>query len=114
MHTVMAKATLSIALGAAALACSTPADAQRYRGGYRGYDRTGAAVVAGVAGLAVGAALASPRGYYYDPYYGPGYPYYYGYRGYAPHYYGRPYYYGPIYRGYRGYGRGGHFYGHRR
>lgn len=55
-----------------------------YHGGYRGGN--GAAVVAGVAGLAIGAALASNHGPYYHGYYGPGYAY-------GP-YYG-PAYYGP-------------------
>ena len=54
-----------------------------YHGGYRGNG--GAAVVAGVAGLALGAALASNHGHYYGGYAGPGY--YYG----PP----APYYYGP-------------------
>jgi len=130
MNNFLTKAGLSLALGATALAVSTPAEAQRYRGG-RGYDRTGAAVVAGVAGLAVGAALASGgHRYYYDdyprpyyrPYYRSAYPYSYpvypyAYRGYAPVYYGYP-----GYRGYRGgywhgggwHGGGRGFYGHRR
>lgn len=55
-----------------------------YRGGYgRGYDRddnAGAAIVAGVAGLALGAALADRGDYGYAPDYGYGYaPAYYGY-----------------------------------
>ena len=57
-----------------------------YRGGYgrgydRGYDRDGgAAIVAGVAGLALGAALADRGDYGYAPDYDYGYaPAYYGY-----------------------------------
>jgi hypothetical protein len=79
------KAGLAIALGATALATTAPADAQRYGGGYRGgyhggYHRGGigaggAAVLGGLVGLGVGAAIASNnRPYYYDRgygYYGP-------------------------------------------
>ena len=64
-----------------------------YRGGYYGgwgrHDYAGPALVAGLAGLAIGASLAQPR-YYYGPaygyvdYYGPPPPYYVG-----PSYYGR-------------------------
>jgi hypothetical protein len=63
------KITLAVALGASALAMSAPAEAQRF-GSYRGRDNGSTAVIAGVAGLAIGAALASSarqdRGYYYD------------------------------------------------
>ena len=104
------KATLGVALGAAALTAAAPADAQRYYNhGYRGHDRTGPAVVAGIAGLAIGAAIASNnRGRYYDRgydgYYDRGYSYDRGYydRGYPS----RGYYNGGYYdRGYydRGY-----------
>ena len=97
------KITLAVALGASALAIASPAEAQRY-GGYRGRDNGDTAVIAGVAGLAIGAALASSArrddGYYYDQgYEGPivAYPQVYdgyyegGYRGYDS------------YRGYNGY-----------
>lgn len=94
MNSLMKKIGLGLALGATALTVSAPADAQRYRGGYGGgyggyhrgyggYDRGGTAVVAGIAGLAIGAALASNRndryrdGYYrehgYNAYYDDGY-----------------------------------------
>ena len=60
------------ALGAALLASATlaaaPAEA-RHRDYYRGHDRTGTAIAAGVVGLAIGAALASGsnrRGDYYN------------------------------------------------
>ena len=59
---------------------------REYRGDYgRGYDRDGggAAIVAGVAGLAIGAALADRGDYGYAPDYGYGYAPAYGY-GYAP------------------------------
>lgn len=111
MNSWMKKIGLGLALGATALTVAAPADAQRFRGGGRGgyhggYYRGGGggAVLAGVAGLAVGAALASGPyyrggyGYYGDPYY---HDYYRGYGyGYYPRgcfierrfdpYYGRP------------------------
>lgn len=93
------KITLAAALGATALAIAAPAEAQRY-GGYRGRDNGSAALVAGIAGLAIGAVLASNAsrrddGYYdrgyegpivsypqvYDSYYTGGYPGYDSYRG---------------------------------
>ena len=91
MNSLMKKAGLGVALAATALTAAAPADAQRYRGGWgggygRGYDRhhdsTGPAIVAGIAGLAIGAAIASGNNrdrdrYYrqrgYDPYYDDGY-----------------------------------------
>jgi hypothetical protein len=96
------KITLAIALGASALAVAAPAEAQRY-GGYRGRDNGSTAIVAGIAGVAIGAALASSAnrrddGYYDRGYEGPivaypAYDGYYdgGYRGYDD------------YRGYNGY-----------
>lgn len=94
------KFTLAVALGASAIAVAAPADAQRY-GGYRGRDNGDTAIVAGVAGLALGAVLASSAnrrddGYYdrgydgpivaypqvYDGYYAGGYQGYDNYRGY--------------------------------
>ena len=110
MNGLVKKAGLAIAMAATAvtgLTVGTAADAQRfggYRGGYYGgyhggYHRGGigpggAAVLGGLVGLGVGAAIAdSHRGYgygpgpYYHGYYGPGYrPYYGGYYGgyYAP------------------------------
>lgn len=105
MTTLFQKASIAIALGASVLAMASPAEAQRYGGGYRGRDNGGTAVVAGIAGLAIGAAIASnnDRGRYYD-------------RGYDDRVvYEQPYYYesGPVYQpsydGYyqeRGYYRG--------
>ena len=76
MKSLFAKAGLALALSATALTVAAPADAQRYGGRYRGHDNTGTAIVAGVAGLAVGAALASSANrdrYYDDGYYDQGY-----------------------------------------
>lgn len=95
MNTLFKKATLGVALGAATLAAATPADAQRYRGGYDRYhgrgDRNGTAIVAGIAGLAIGAALTS--GNRYDRRYDDDRRYY-RQRGYYPNdgYYARNYY----------------------
>lgn len=91
------KLSFAVALGASALAVAAPADAQRY-GGYRGRDDGGTALIAGVAGLAIGAALASDsnrRGdYYYDD----------GYDGRGDYRQGYDVYYqGGGYRGYDGY-----------
>ena len=101
MRNLLKKATLGIALGATALATAAPAEAQRYRGGrhYGHHDSTGPAIVAGIAGLAIGAGIAgSSRDRYYDRrYYNDGY--------YRDGYY-RDGYYRDSYRGYdRGYYR---------
>ena len=115
MTGLLKKVGLGVALAATAFTAAAPAEAQwrgGYRGGYgyRGYGHGGigaggAAVLGGLVGLGVGAAIASnnrpyygypgyyygpgPRGYYYDDYY----------RDYRPRcwterrwdYYGRPY-----------------------
>ena len=90
MRTLITGTAAALALAATTVAAVAPAEAQ-WRGGYRGHGhyyhggRTGAAVGAGILGLAVGAALASssgPRGYYYAPpprYYAPPPPPVYGY-----------------------------------
>lgn len=99
MRTLLKKATLTVALGASALVASAPAEAQYRRYYHRDRDNGGAAVVAGIAGLAIGAALASSnrydRRYSYDTRY-------YDQRGYYPNdgYYARNYY-----NQYRGYDR---------
>lgn len=108
------KAGLGIALAATAMSVAAPADAQRYGGyygrgyhGYHGYNRGGGDVAAGallggILGLGVGAAIASSdrnryydRGYYYDApprvvyrerYYAPPPPVVYRERYYAPRY----------------------------
>ncbi len=94
MNGFLKKAGLGVALAATALTAAVPADAQRWgRGGYgRGYgwggyhhrgggNAAGAAVLGGILGLGVGAAIASSnrpryydRGYYAPPpvaYYSP-------------------------------------------
>lgn len=95
---MLMKATGALTLGAATLTATVaPAEARRY---YRDRDRTGTAVVAGIAGLAIGAALASSsrRGgrYYNDGYYYNDYPRY-RHRGYG---YYDDYHYRPRYRSY--------------
>jgi hypothetical protein len=93
MANLIKKAVLGVTLGASVLVAVAPtADAQRYRNRHRG-DSTGAAVVAGIAGLAIGAALSSDRRYDYDRRY-------YRERGYYPT---DGYYYRENYRRYRGY-----------
>lgn len=82
--------TLAAALAAFTFAgaVATTADAGDRRRYHRDRDNDGAAIAAGIAGLAIGAALASggrDRGYYYD-------------RG----YYSRPYHGGYYDRGYYG------------
>jgi len=83
MSGFLTKAGMAVALGATALATTAaPADAQRYHRGYGGYhhghggDVAAGAVLGGILGLGVGAAIASgnrdryyDRGYYDDGYY---------------------------------------------
>jgi hypothetical protein len=90
MNKILTGAVAALTIGGA-LAASVPASAQDRDGRYRHHDNSGAAVAAGIAGLAVGAALAgdhpayyyAPRPYYYDApppayYSGPAYYSYYG------------------------------------
>lgn len=74
MKTFLTKAGLGVTLAATALSVAAPAEAQRYRR----YDRGGGdvatgAIIGGVIGLGLGAAIASSnrrdRGYYDDGYY---------------------------------------------
>jgi hypothetical protein len=70
MNAFMKKISLGTALAvtAATALVATPAAAQPWHGGYaRGGYGAGAAVAAGVVGLAVGAALADQGSYYGDP-----------------------------------------------
>ena len=86
MRKTLTAALAALTLGGAVCATAAPAQAQRFRGDFHHHGgRGGAAVAAGVLGLALGAAIASDRG----PYYGPGY------------YYGGPYAYGYDYPYYR-------------
>jgi hypothetical protein len=100
MNSLLTKVGLGAVLAATTLTAAVPADAQWRRGYDRGYDRGwhrdrgngGAAVVAGIAGLAIGAALVSSANdrRYRDRYYrdrGYAYDYddrYYRQRGYYP------------------------------
>lgn len=71
MNKIMTKAVLGATLAATALTVAAPAEAQYYRR-HRGGDATGAAIVGGIAGLAIGAAIASNNNrdrYYRDDYY---------------------------------------------
>ena len=98
MRKALTAAMAAITLGGAVCATAAPAEAQHFRGGggyhgdYRGHrDRdNGAAVAAGVFGLALGAAIASDHPRYYGGYYG-GSPYYAPGYAYSPGYYGTCY-----------------------
>ena len=99
MANLVKKAVLGTVLGASVLVAVAPtAEAQRYRR-YRHHDDTGTAIVAGIAGIAIGAALASgdryDRRYDYDRRY-------YDERGYYPT---DGYYYRDYYRRHRGWDR---------
>lgn len=106
MRKALTAAIAAITLGGAVVATAAPAEAQHYRGGHDGYyggeryyghryNRGGAALAAGVVGLALGAAIASNHnGYYERRDYDRG--------GYGRGYYGRPAYaYGYDYPTYR-------------
>ena len=122
MSGYLKKAGLATVLAATTLTAAAPAEAQRYwRGRDRGGDVATGAIIGGVVGLGLGAAIASsnrdryydrgyydrrgyyddgyyrapPRRFYRDRYYAPPRGYWRG-RGYDNGYYGRPYrgYYG--------------------
>ena len=78
MRKALTAAMAAITLGGAICATATSADARPFRDGHFRGGRGGAAVAAGVVGLALGAAIASDHGPYYRGYYGPGYAYGYG------------------------------------
>lgn len=71
---ILTKATIGLVAGATALTAAAPAEAQyrRYHRGGGGDVATGA-IIGGIAGLAVGAAIASDRRdrYYDRRFYGP-------------------------------------------
>lgn len=92
MTGMLKKIGLGAVLTATALS-AVPADAQRRHDGYRhhrGGDATGAAILGGIAGLAIGAAIASGNNrdrdvYYRERGYRPDYDsYYYRSHGYYP------------------------------
>lgn len=97
MANMISRAVMGFTLGASVLVATAPAaEAQRYRDRhYRGHDNTGAAVVAGIAGVALGAALANNSRYDYDRRF-------YRQRGYYPT---DGYYYRDHYRRFNGYER---------
>ena len=68
MNTLFKKAGLGCALAATALTAAAPADAQRYRRYHRGGgDAAAGAIIGGIVGLGLGAAIASSnRDRYYD------------------------------------------------
>lgn len=115
MNDFLKKAGLAGAMAATALTVAAPAEAQRWHRRDRGDDVAAGAIIGGIVGLGVGAAIASSnrdryydRGYYYGPrrgyrgYYGPPPRRFYRDRYYAP----RPYW-GPP----RGYYRDRGYYG---
>ena len=65
MKTLFRNATIALALGSTALIGATPASAQSY---HRHHDNSGVAIIAGLAGLAIGAAIASSNDHYRDHY----------------------------------------------
>jgi hypothetical protein len=94
MQSILKKAGLAVAVGATALAMATPAQAQRWhRYHHDDGDEAAAAIVGGIIGLGIGAAIASAdddryydryyydRGYYAPP---PRYSYRYRHRYYRP------------------------------
>lgn len=101
MSKIFARATLGVATFATlATVAVAPAEARRYGRGYHHRDSAGPAIVAGIAGLAIGAAIAGSRNdrrydydrrYYRDHGYYPRDGYYYrqNYRGYDDGYYSR-------------------------
>ncbi len=103
MTTMLKKAGLGVVLAATAFAATGPAEAQYYNGHdnhHRHGDGTGTAVVAGIAGLAIGAAIASNAGhhrgyrdrFYYDRGYNNGGYYYRNYNNNYYNNYDRSYY----------------------
>jgi hypothetical protein len=107
---ILKKTAFATALAATALTSATPAMARDHYN--RGGDRTGTAIAVGVAGLALGAIIASSSNrhdrYRDDRYYDRNVRYYDGYNGYNG--YDRSYDY---YRDGRGYDRGGRYYDRR-
>lgn len=98
MRKTLAAGLAAVTFGSAVATAALPsvADAQGWRGGYRGdwgrhgdwghhhHDNAGPAIIAGIAGLAIGAALADSGHRRYYPSYSYGYGSAYGY---GPGYY---------------------------
>ncbi|MGJ3626592.1 hypothetical protein AB5I41_06490 [Sphingomonas sp. MMS24-JH45] len=122
MNAYLKKAGLATVLAASTLTTIAPAEAQRYWRRDRGGDAATGAIIGGVIGLGLGAAIASsnrdryydrgyyddrgyyaapPRRYYQQRYYAPP-PRYYD-RGYTPRRYDDRAYYDNYYRQPRGY-----------
>jgi hypothetical protein len=83
MNKILTAAIAAITLGGAVSATATAADARPFDNHFHGggfHRGNGGAIVAGVAGLAIGAAIAGPHYYGGGPYYG------------GPAYYGAGYY----------------------
>lgn len=88
MRKTLAAGLAALTFGGAVAAAAVPAtaDARPYHYGYghhRHGDAAGAAIVAGIAGLALGAALSDNHPHYYSRGYYPAYRYDYSY-GYGP------------------------------
>lgn len=102
MNTIIKQAALGVAMAATALTVAAPAEAQRYYGRHynRGGDAAGAAIVGGIIGLGLGAAIASSNNNrYYDRGYYPQGNYYYPQNNYYDRgYYPRQSYYNYDYR----------------
>jgi hypothetical protein len=105
MHKFIATALAALTFGGAVLATAAPAQADSRHRYYRGHHHSGgntaaAAAIAGIAGLAIGAAIADGNGRSRSGGYYSG--------GYSRGYYDNGYRYDPRYDGYSGdyYGRG--------
>src|ERR1700676_2904539 len=85
MRKLLSAALAAVTLCGSVLGAAAPASAQEWRHGggewrgHRGDDDAGIGIAAGIAGLALGAALASNGGYHRGYY--RSYPGYYGYGG---------------------------------
>ena len=108
MTNLFRKAALGLALAASVTMATAPAEARDRYGRHRGGDDAAIVIAAGIAGLAIGAAISDNGGRYYndrsyrDGSYYPRYRENYYYNSY-PQYNG--YYYNNYDRGYRNYDR---------
>ena len=90
MRKFIASALAALTFGGAVIAAATPAEADRYRGRHHhrhhgGGNDVAVAAIAGIAGLAIGAAIADGGRSRNSGYYSRSYPYRSGY-GYDPRY----------------------------